>query len=350
MKLSFIFLFLLSQVYSAPAIVTLWQTVTSNIPAPTSPAVNNQPTVVPTTTAAAVAASPVAETQAAPTTTATTGFWGNLLSSLLGNSGSSSSASSIPAAAAPTTPTTPPSTSSTGSSFASFLKGLFGGSSSSSSSSSAEPVANAPATLEVPAAKAFTASTQAVSVPTTSVVISQPTTSSTLVAPSSSAPSASSSSSSSSSGDIYAAISECDGVDESFASEILDAHNKYRALHQVGDLSWDVDTYNYAKNNADNYDCSGILTHTHGQYGENLAAGYKNGPDTVDAWVDEPILYSASSFIYNHFTQVIWKSLTKVGCAYKDCTKTGWGLYVVCEYDPYGNVIGEGPENAFPEK
>ena len=33
---------------------------------------------------------------------------------------------------------------------------------------------------------------------------------------------------------------------------------------------------------------------------------------------------------------------TKVGCAYKDCRKSNWGLYVVCEYDPYGNVIGQG--------
>ncbi|EMG45559.1 hypothetical protein G210_4257, partial [Candida maltosa Xu316] len=156
------------------------------------------------------------------------------------------------------------------------------------------------------------------------------------------------SSSSGTSGNIYAAISQSNGVDKSFASSILDAHNQYRSQHQVGPLSWDVDTYNYAKNNADNYDCSGILTHTHGPYGENLAAGFKNGPDTVAAWMNEPVVYTSNGFVYNHLTQVIWKASTKVGCAYKDCSSTGWGLYVVCEYDPYGNVIGEGPQNVFP--
>ena len=35
---------------------------------------------------------------------------------------------------------------------------------------------------------------------------------------------------------------------------------------------------------------------------------------------------SDASFVYNHFTQVIWKGSTKVGCAYKDCRKSNWGL------------------------
>ncbi|KAK6881596.1 Secreted protein PRY1 [Candida tropicalis] len=362
MKQRFLFLFLLSQVYSAPAIVTVWQTVTSTIPDGTTPAVNTQPVAntqpaAVTTTVQPVAASPVVETQAIPTTTATAGFWGNLLNSLLDSSSSSSSSQEAAAAAAANdASTTAQSTSSTGSSLASLLKGLFGGGSSESgsTSSSSSSIENAAATSEVPAAKAYTINTEAIaaaaSVQASSVVKVQPTTSSSQAPPSSSSSAAASTSTgtSSSNGDIYAAISQCDGVDESFASEILDAHNKYRAIHQVGKLSWDVDTYNYAKNNADNYDCSGILTHTHGPYGENLAAGYKNGPATVAAWVDEPISYSDSSFIYNHFTQVIWKDSTKVGCAYKDCSSTGWGLYVVCEYDPYGNVIGEGKANVFP--
>ena len=129
----------------------------------------------------------------------------------------------------------------------------------------------------------------------------------------------------------------------------MDAHNQYRALHQAGDLAWDVDTYNYAKNNADNYDCSGVLTHTHGQYGENLAAGFKDGPSAVKAWYDEGETYNyTAANEYNHFTQVVWKGSTKVGCAYKDCTSTGWGLYIVCEYDPAGNIIGWEKANVLP--
>lgn len=130
---------------------------------------------------------------------------------------------------------------------------------------------------------------------------------------------------------------------------ILDSHNKYRALHGVGDLSWEQGPYDYAKSNADSYDCSGVLTHTHGQYGENLAAGFASGPSAVAAWYVEGETFSYTTYNeYNHFTQVIWKASTKVGCAYKDCLAEGWGLYVVCEYDPVGNVIGEEEANVLP--
>lgn len=130
---------------------------------------------------------------------------------------------------------------------------------------------------------------------------------------------------------------------------ILDIHNKYRALHGVGDLSWASGPYSYAKLNADSYDCSGVLTHTHGQYGENLAAGFASGPAAVTAWYEEGETFDYTTYNeYNHFTQVVWKSSTQVGCAYKDCSSTGWGLYIVCEYNPVGNVIGEEEENVLP--
>lgn len=152
------------------------------------------------------------------------------------------------------------------------------------------------------------------------------------------------------SGDIYAAINDSsEQIDKTFAKAILDSHNKYRALHGVGDLSWADGPYVYAKNNADNYDCSGILTHTHGQYGENLAAGFANGPAAVKAWYDEGETYDYSTANeYNHFTQVVWKGSTQLGCAYKDCSAQGWGLYIVCEYNPVGNVIGQNSQNVLP--
>lgn len=149
---------------------------------------------------------------------------------------------------------------------------------------------------------------------------------------------------------IYAEIHDSgDGIDVDFAKAILDSHNSYRALHRAPALSWSQDAYDYAQNNAENYDCSGVLTHTHGKYGENLAAGYSGGPASVKAWYDEGETYDYSSAnTYNHFTQVVWKSSTQLGCAYKDCRSNGWGLYVICEYDPPGNVIGEETENVLP--
>lgn len=392
--------YLLANVHSAPAIITVWQTVTDAQvaagPTAAAPAANANANVQQAAAASAPAPAPVASPAApAPASSApqsstpsSSGWLSNLFNSFFGGSDSDSSSGSDTASAAPasTSPqSSSSSSSSSGNSFLSFLSGLFGSGSSSSTPSSisqqqqqqqGSPASgsNSPNSAQPDAAAASNPVPQSnnnqgsglgsgfgsgfgsgsgsdsdsgsgLPSASSSTIIQQQPSSSNI---GSSSTSSSSSSSSSSSGDIYAAISQCDGIDASFASEILDAHNKYRAQHKVGDLSWDVDTYNYAKNNADNYDCSGVLTHTHGKFGENLAAGFKDGASTVAAWVDEPILYSDASFVYNHFTQVIWKGSTKVGCAYKDCRKSNWGLYVVCEYDPYGNVIGQGSKNVFP--
>ncbi|KHC49253.1 hypothetical protein W5O_00741 [Candida albicans Ca6] len=398
--LSIILCYLLANVHSAPAIITVWQTVTDAQvaagPTAAASAANANANVQQAAAASAPAPAPVASPAApAPASSApqsstpsSSGWLSNLFNSFFGGSDSDSSSGSDTASAAPasTSPqSSSSSSSSSGNSFLSFLSGLFGSGSSSSTPSSisqqqqqqqGSPASgsNSPNSAQPDAAAASNPVPQSnnnqgsglgsgfgsgfgsgsgsdsdsgsgLPSASSSTIIQQQPSSSNI---GSSSTSSSSSSSSSSSGDIYAAISQCDGIDASFASEILDAHNKYRAQHKVGDLSWDVDTYNYAKNNADNYDCSGVLTHTHGKFGENLAAGFKDGASTVAAWVDEPISYSDASFVYNHFTQVIWKGSTKVGCAYKDCRKSNWGLYVVCEYDPYGNVIGQGSKNVFP--
>ncbi|CAI5756649.1 unnamed protein product [Candida verbasci] len=336
MKLSV--LLFISQSLAAPAIVTIFETVTENSPSPTlaaqsSVAIQQSVPTQPT---------PATEAQTQATSTSTGGWLSRLLSELESSSsssstdsnsgsslwdalfGTSSSSSSIPA--------TSSGSGSSSNSFIDFLNNFFG----SQSSASVSPAATTP----ISTSPIFTSQTGIPTSLATSTSSYQPTTVSTST-------SSSSTSATSSDNDIYAAIDQIPGIDKSFATSILDAHNQYRSQHQAGDLSWDIDTYNYAKNNADNYDCSGILTHTHGQYGENLAAGFKDGPSVVQAWVDEPYDYSTAD-TYNHFTQVVWKGSKRVGCAYKDCRSNGWGLYVVCEYDPAGNIIGQERENVLP--
>ncbi|CAH2354595.1 protein Pry1p [[Candida] railenensis] len=164
---------------------------------------------------------------------------------------------------------------------------------------------------------------------------------STVAASTTSVAAAASSSSSSESG-IYADIAESPDLDATFAKDILDAHNTDRSKHQAPNLSWDKTVYEYAQAYADKYDCSGSLTHSGGQYGENLACGYSDGPAAVAAWYSEGDNWDYSNAnSYNHFTQVIWKSTTKLGCAIKDCSANNWGHYVICSYDTAGNIIGE---------
>ncbi|CCE86536.1 Piso0_005031 [Millerozyma farinosa CBS 7064] len=224
-------------------------------------------------------------------------------------------------------------------------------SSSSSSSSQTSVEATSQAQPQGNQAQASTVLEQAGAASSSSAA-SSPSTLISMYAPSSSAEPSSSSaepSSSASSGSdsgIYADIDKCQGIDKDFAKSILEAHNDKRAKHSAKSLSWSKDLYDYASNYASKYSCSGSLKHSGGKYGENLAVGYKTGPDAVDAWYDEGKSYnygSASSF--DHFTQVIWKGTSQVGCAYKDCSSENWGKYIICSYNPAGNMVGMGSQN-----
>ncbi|GME68658.1 unnamed protein product [[Candida] boidinii] len=134
---------------------------------------------------------------------------------------------------------------------------------------------------------------------------------------------------------------------DTFQSEILSAHNSCRAKHGVNALTWDSEVAAYAQAYADKYTCSGSLTHSGGPYGENLAIGYTT-TGSVDAWYSEGDNYDYSTCnVYDHFTQVVWKSTTKVGCAYKYCNSY-WGTYIICSYESAGNVINYGIDNVLP--
>jgi hypothetical protein len=44
-----------------------------------------------------------------------------------------------------------------------------------------------------------------------------------------------------------------------------------------------------------------------------------------------------------HFTQMVWKSSKRIGCAWNTntCKSNGMNFYkLVCEYDPRGNIVG----------
>ena len=135
---------------------------------------------------------------------------------------------------------------------------------------------------------------------------------------------------------------------------VLDEHNRLRALHVDTDpLTWSDTLAQYAEEYAAAYNCSsGVLHHSGGPYGENLAIGYSLS-NAVDAWYAEIKYYNYSNpgFASNdgHFTQVVWKDTKQVGCAIRYCNSV-WQNYVVCEYDPSGNYLGEFADNVMPLK
>ncbi|RWS04098.1 pathogenesis-related protein 1-like protein [Dinothrombium tinctorium] len=81
-------------------------------------------------------------------------------------------------------------------------------------------------------------------------------------------------------------------------------------------------------------------------YGENLAAGYRTCEKVVDAWYNEKKDYTEPKFTpkVGHYTQLIWKSTKKIGCATAPHCK--FGSVTVCNYYPPGNMYGQFEENA----
>lgn len=131
-----------------------------------------------------------------------------------------------------------------------------------------------------------------------------------------------------------------------FEADILNAHNEKRALHGVQSLSWNDTLAKYAADYAaSTFSCDNVkLVHSNGPYGENLAAGYSGGYKPVNAWYDEIKQYDFSNPSFNeatgHFTQLVWKSTSQVGCAKVSCDNS-WSQYTICEYsNTRGNVVG----------
>jgi len=96
-----------------------------------------------------------------------------------------------------------------------------------------------------------------------------------------------------------------------------------------------------------------------GPRGENIAANHPPGsatPTTVVGWwagewsdYDYASNTCGAGKVCGHYTQVVWRGSTAVGCARATCT-TGspfggggsWDLWV-CDYEPPGNYSGQRP-------
>ncbi len=134
---------------------------------------------------------------------------------------------------------------------------------------------------------------------------------------------------------------------------LLRAHNQRRAQHCAKPLRWSNELSRAAQRWADKLArgrCT--LEHSDTAFGENLAAGTSSAfsPDAiVQMWYREleDYRFARGSFSMKtgHFTQLVWRSTSMVGCGVSECD----GLEVwVCNYDPPGNVDGMFREEVMP--
>lgn len=148
----------------------------------------------------------------------------------------------------------------------------------------------------------------------------------------------------------------------------LNAHNHVRAKHGLQPLKWSDKLAAYSQEWADHLgrgkSCK--MYHRSGSppYGENLyisspiiwtennkevarERNQVNIKSVVKAWTDEEQWYNYKTNSCQpgrqcgHYTQVVWRETTEVGCAVKFCgdQSQNW----VCSYNPPGNYTGKRP-------
>ncbi|EPS43880.1 hypothetical protein H072_2050 [Dactylellina haptotyla CBS 200.50] len=114
----------------------------------------------------------------------------------------------------------------------------------------------------------------------------------------------------------------------------LSEHNKWRGQHGAPPLTWSDELASFAENWSK--DCT--MHHSTADYGENLAMGSKDIASAISMWMDEAKDYNPNNALSAaHFSQVIWKATTELGCYNRKCDN---GDYLVCEYKAAGNVVG----------
>ncbi len=165
---------------------------------------------------------------------------------------------------------------------------------------------------------------------------------------------------------IFPALAQNATYITAFRNQSLTKHNSYRATHHSPNLTANTTlnqgAQDWAKYLADNGKFEHSTSTQRNGAGENLYVYYTTGTIGATSLADKGVASwynEVSKYDYNnpgfssatgHFTQVVWKSSTQLGCGVaqgkKVINSTNFNAYyVVCRYNPAGNVQGQFPQN-----
>ncbi|CAL5199364.1 unnamed protein product [Lathyrus oleraceus] len=136
--------------------------------------------------------------------------------------------------------------------------------------------------------------------------------------------------------------------------EFLFRHNIVRSYKWELPLTWDFQLEQYARWWASQRKPDCKVEHSFPEngfkLGENIYWGSGSDwtpSDAVKAWADEEKYYTyvtnscVSGQMCGHYTQIVWKSTRRIGCARVVCDDGD--VFMTCNYDPVGNYDGERP-------
>ena len=142
----------------------------------------------------------------------------------------------------------------------------------------------------------------------------------------------------------------------------LAEHNRIRADVGVGPMTWDPQLAAIAAawiaQCRDQDAPIGLIDHNPNRsqgyptyVGENVygSSGTATGVAATRSWEGEKANYDAATNtcaagrVCGHYTQIVWRNSTKLGCAIGDCPGLTYRSSVVCNYGPGGNISGQRP-------
>ncbi|KAL2845172.1 CAP domain-containing protein [Aspergillus pseudodeflectus] len=150
-----------------------------------------------------------------------------------------------------------------------------------------------------------------------------------------------------------------------YQGNVLYSHNVHRANHSSTDLTWSSDLEASAQALAASCVYQHDTSINGGGYGQNI--GYGVSSDEVAVMISNLMYNDEAPYFENlygqaspdmslfekwgHFSQIVWKGTTQVGCATVVCNSLGnvdsatAVPFTVCNYSPPGNYDGEYADN-----
>ena len=128
--------------------------------------------------------------------------------------------------------------------------------------------------------------------------------------------------------------------------ELLQEHNYLRAQHCALGLGWDNALATAARTYALTCPTQVSVGVSSGSYGESIVLGNYGARDAVRQWYSGVVAYSGQpNSASAEYTQLVWKSSLRLGCAVIEPTSTCSQRVTVCRYSPGGNYVSGFAQN-----